>query len=259
LPQTYGRSPKLHRLNTAFRRKLICMKTVLVLLALAMPVFAQLPEQFAAAEAQMVQGSWEEARRGYLALNMTLRKTLGPEHPQTILALANACGASVHLADRYDSLPLCTKALELREKVLGPDSPDTVRSLSDLALIYSSEGDLKHSGKLLERALHIAEADPRSKEKATLMNNLGSLYFRRGKYTQARAMFENAMVDAEAAHDNEALVTILGNLGTVELAARDAESARRHFRQSLAISQNQKAARGLSLAESAISGTRSGR
>ena len=107
-----------------------------------------------------------------------------------MLALANACDASVQLATRLDSLPLCMRAVALREKVSGPNSAETARALSDLALLYAADGKLSRAGSLLERALRIATADPHSPDAAGLMNNLGYLYARKGKYGKARDMLE---------------------------------------------------------------------
>nr|CAD2199779.1 unnamed protein product [Meloidogyne enterolobii] len=36
--------------------------------------------------------------------------------------------------------PLCKRALEIREKVLGADHPDVAKQLSNLALIYQNQG-----------------------------------------------------------------------------------------------------------------------
>jgi tetratricopeptide (TPR) repeat protein len=236
------------------------MKWILIVtLALPMTVLAdQAKEWNAKAEALMAQGSWDQARLTYLRLHSLLEKTLGPEDPQTVMALANACDASVQLASRIDAVPVCRRALELREKVLGPKSPETARSLSDLALLYSAEGDLNRAAKLLERALQIASADPASPDAAGLMNNLGYLYFQKGKQLRARELFEKALAVTKVRTDQ---VTILGNLGAAELSAHDARSAEQHFRQALAIAQASfgasdpkclKALNGLSRAETAL-------
>ena len=91
---------------------------------LATAGFAAVPvDDTAAADALMAQSAWDEARRAYLALHARLEKTLGPEHPKTVLALANACDASVPLAAHLNSLPLCMRVLALREKIAGPDAP----------------------------------------------------------------------------------------------------------------------------------------
>ncbi len=213
------------------------MKWILIsALMLPMTVFAdQAKDWNAAAETLMARGSWDQARLTYLRLHGLLEKTLGPEHPQTVMALANACDASVQLASQIDALPVCRRALELRERVLGPQSPETARSLSDLALLYSAEGDLNRAAKLLERALQIANTDPASPDAAGLMNNLGYLYFRRGKQVRARELFEKALIVTTVPADQ---VTILGNLGAAELAAHELQSpAEPHFRRALTVAQ----------------------
>jgi tetratricopeptide (TPR) repeat protein len=236
------------------------MKWILIpALMLPMTVLAdQAKDWNAAAETLMAQGSWDQARHTYLRLHSLLEKTLGPEHPQTVMALANACDASVQLASQIDALPVCRRALELRERVLGPQAPETARSLSDLALLYSAEGDLNRAAKLLERALQIASTDPASPDAAGLMNNLGYLYFRKGKQVRARELFEKALTVTTVRTDQ---VTILGNLGAAELASHDARSAERHFRQALTLAQESfgssdpkclKALNGLSRAEAAL-------
>ena len=215
---------------------------VLLFFAFVLPVFAsQAGELNTAAETQMVRASWEDARRIYLKLHGVLEKTLGPEDPQTVLALANACDASVPLATRLNSIAICTRALELNEK-LAPDSTDTVKTMSDLALLYAAEGDSNHAAKLLERALRITGTSPTGQAApvaAGLMNNLGTIYFRKGKYTQSREMFEHAVaaVGSGVTADGSDLVTMLSNLGNAELAAHDAGAAERDFRRALSIAK----------------------
>lgn len=195
-------------------------------------MLAQTPESLAA------QGSWEEARRAYLERYESLKKTLGPEHPETALALANACDASVPLAGRLDSLPVCTRALALREKVLGAGSPEVAKSMSDLALLYAAEGDLAHAGKLIERAVRMKGIIRDSPELAGLMNNLGYLYFKKGKYALSRDMFARAVAIAgRVTADGSDLVTMLGNLGIADLAAHDAAAAEAHFQREVSIAE----------------------
>jgi len=185
------------------------------------------------------QGLWEGARRGYLERYESLKKTLGPENPETALALANACDASVPLAGRLDSIPVCTRALALREKVLGVGSPEVAKSMSDLALLYAAEGDMGRAGKLIERAVRIRGVMPGSPELAGLMNNLGYLYFKKGKYALSREMFARAiaMAGAGVTADRSDLVTMLGNIGIADLAAHDAVAAEAHFRQEVSIAE----------------------
>ena len=49
------------------------------------------------------------------------------------------------------------RALIIREKVLGPEHPDTAASLSNLAKLLREQGDFAGARPLLERALSIRE------------------------------------------------------------------------------------------------------
>ena len=64
-----------------------------------------------------------------------------------------------NLAALYDSHgrfeeaePLYTRALEIREKALGPEHPDTAASLNNLAGLYVSQGQYEEAEPLLKRA-----------------------------------------------------------------------------------------------------------
>jgi len=235
---------------------------MLLIFAFALPACAgRAGELNSQAQIQMARGSWDDARRLYLELHGFLQKVLGPEHPQTVLALVNACDASVPLAARYNSIPLCTRALDLQEK-LTPESIAAVKTMSDLALLYAAQGDLSHSSKLLERALRIT-GDAPSPEAAGVMNNLGTLYYKKRKYYEARDMFERAIaiVGNGVMPDGSDLLTMLGNLGGAELALHDAPAAELHFRRALSVAQNSfgpgdakyiKAAKDLSRAQAAL-------
>ena len=50
------------------------------------------------------------------------------------------------------------RALTIREKVLGPEHPDTALSLNNLAFLYRDQGRLVEAASLLQRALAISEA-----------------------------------------------------------------------------------------------------
>src|SRR5712691_9667985 len=56
--------------------------------------------------------------------------------------------------DRYDeAIPLAARALAIREKVLGPEHPDTAQSLNILALLYQTTGAYAKAEPLYRRAL----------------------------------------------------------------------------------------------------------
>jgi len=53
------------------------------------------------------------------------------------------------------ALPLYQRALAIREKVLGPEAPDTATSLNNLANIYEAMGAHDKALPLRQRALKI--------------------------------------------------------------------------------------------------------
>ena len=53
--------------------------------------------------------------------------------------------------------PLYERALAIREKVRGPEHPDTALSLNNLGSVLYSQGDLAAARPLHERALAIRE------------------------------------------------------------------------------------------------------
>jgi tetratricopeptide (TPR) repeat protein len=57
---------------------------------------------------------------------------------------------------RYEEAePLYKQALGIRERVLGPDHPDTAGSLNNLALLYNNQGRYEEAEPLYKRALEI--------------------------------------------------------------------------------------------------------
>jgi tetratricopeptide (TPR) repeat protein len=60
-------------------------------------------------------------------------------------------------SDLAGARPLVERALAIREKVLGPEHPDTATSLNNLAIILQDHGDLAGVRALYERALAIDE------------------------------------------------------------------------------------------------------
>jgi tetratricopeptide (TPR) repeat protein len=73
---------------------------------------------------------------------------LGPEHPDTATAL-NSLAEFYRERGRYEEAePLYQRALEMREKVLGLDHPDTT-TLNSLALLYYHQGRYEEAEPLL--------------------------------------------------------------------------------------------------------------
>ena len=84
-------------------------------------------------------------------------KALGPDHPDTALALNNLALLYYSMGDYAKAEPLYQRALKIDEKALGPDHPDTARALNNLALLKIDLGEAKDAILLATRAREAEE------------------------------------------------------------------------------------------------------
>jgi CHAT domain-containing protein len=91
--------------------------------------------------------------------------------------------------------PLYFRALDIREKVLGPMHPDVAESLNNLALLYHVQCAYPKVEPLYVRALDIHEKvlGPMHPNVAQSLNNLASLYWDQGTYPKAEPLFVRAL------------------------------------------------------------------
>jgi tetratricopeptide (TPR) repeat protein len=94
-----------------------------------------------------------------------------------------------------DAEPLIQRELAIRERVSGPDHPDTAKSLNNVARICVSQGQYKDAESLYRRALEINEKalGPDHLDTAKSLNNLATLYHRKGQYREAEPLCRRAL------------------------------------------------------------------
>jgi len=142
-------------------------------------------------------------------------------------------------AQYVEAEPLFRRALEIRERVRGPDHPDTARSLNNLATLYDSQGKLTEAEPLYRRALEIRERvlGPDHPDTATSLNNLAGLYYSQGKLTEAEPLLRRALEICERVqgpdHPNTALS--LHNLAVLYQAQGKLTEAEPLYRRALEI------------------------
>ncbi|KHJ97088.1 hypothetical protein OESDEN_02941 [Oesophagostomum dentatum] len=141
-----------------------------------------------------------------------LEKTSGHDHPDvaTMLNILALVAATLNnLAVLYgkrgkfkDAEPLCKRALEIREKVLGHDNPDVAKQLNNLALLCQNQGKYEEVEKYYKRALEIYESKlgPDDPNVAKTKNNLSSAYLKQGKYKEAEELYKQILTRA---HERE--------------------------------------------------------
>jgi tetratricopeptide (TPR) repeat protein len=98
-------------------------------------------------------------------------------------------------ADYTKAEPLFLKALEIREKVLGEEHPDTASSYNNLALLYNSKGEYEKAEPLFLKALEIREKvlGEEYPDTAASYNSLATLYDSKSEYEKAEPLYLKAL------------------------------------------------------------------
>jgi tetratricopeptide (TPR) repeat protein len=133
--------------------------------------------------------------------------------------------------------PLYRAALDLFEKMHGPEHPTTAVSLSKLAGVLRSQGDLAGARPLFERALAIQESalGPEHQDTAVTLNNIAHLLWTQGDLAGARPLFERALGIFERAGDDPLTTLAIHNIASVLRDSGHLGEARPLFERSLSI------------------------
>ena len=153
--------------------------------------------------------------------------------------LLDRAGSYAHGRAAYaQAAELFRDALTIREKALGPEHPDTAKSLNRLAHLLRDKGDAG-ALPLVERALVIRERalGPEHPDTAQSLNNLASLFADMGDLLRARLFYARALVIYEEAlgPEHPAIVANLNNLATVLHSEGDFAGARSLYERAWAI------------------------
>ncbi len=91
--------------------------------------------------------------------------------------------------------PLFKSSLKIKEKVFGPEHPDTALALNNLADLYRSMGNYARAEPLYKRSLKIKEKvfGPEHPETALALGNLAFLYDNMGNYAKAEPLYKRSL------------------------------------------------------------------
>ena len=134
--------------------------------------------------------------------------------------LANQLGWLFKELGKYDEARrLLERALEGRERELGPDHVDTLAALGNLAVVAALQGKHKEARRLQERALVGMERTfgPDHEQTLSSMNNLAGVFVSQGKYWRAQRLYERALAGKESTlgPDHVSTLRTVNNLANV--------------------------------------------
>jgi tetratricopeptide (TPR) repeat protein len=110
------------------------------------------------------------------------------------------------------------RALDIRERVLGPEHPETAKTLSDLSLLYFYEKNSGAAEEFARRALPLQEKvyGTDSLPVSTTLNRLGISERDQGKFKEAEANLQRALTIREQKHaPSKWIIISLENLASV--------------------------------------------
>ena len=143
---------------------------------------------------------------------------------------------------RYGEADIVAKrSLDLTEKKLGPDHPDTATNLNNLALLYQAQGAYAAAAPLHKRALAIREKalGPDHSDTAESINNLAELYRAQGDYAAAAPLHKRALAIREKAlgPDHSDTAESINNLAGLYKEQGDHAAAAPLLKRALAINE----------------------
>jgi len=114
---------------------------------------------------------------------------------------------------------LLRQAIQIQRAILGPGDPDTLHSLSDLALVLTYEGKLNEAEQVDRQVLadRTRELGPENVDTMASMNNLASALVFEKKYAEAETTYRRVfdLRTRVMGPDNEITMATLNNLAVV--------------------------------------------
>ena len=171
------------------------------------------------------------------AVNL-LTRTLGPNHPDTLVSRGNLAAAYLSAGRLEQAVPLFERNLTDRERVLGPDHTRTLASRGNLASAYWSADRLSEAVPLFERTLTDRECvlGPDHPHTLASRGNLAAAYPAAGRLSEAASLFGQTLGDCERVlgPDHLDTLSLRNNLAGAYQAAGRPDQAVPLFEQALA-------------------------
>jgi tetratricopeptide (TPR) repeat protein len=139
-------------------------------------------------------GQWQGAMLLEEKLYEARKRTLGDEHPDTLISIGNLARSYSDLGRVQDAVQLKEKVYEARKRTLGDEHPDTLISMGNLAKSYSDLGRVQDSVLLEEKVYEASKRTLGDEHPSTLisMGNLARSYSDLGRVQDAVQLEEKA-------------------------------------------------------------------
>jgi len=167
----------------------------------------------------------------------TRRRTLGEEHPDTLVSINNM-GSLLQAQGRLaEAEPYLREALEKRRRTLGEEHPQTLGSIGNMGSLLQAQGRLAEAEPYLREALEKSRRTLGEEHPATLVsiNNMGSLLQAQGRLAEAEPYWREALEKSRRTLGEEHPTTLvsIGNMGVLLQAQGRLAEAEPYWREAL--------------------------
>ena len=140
----------------------------------------------------------------------TARRTLGQDHPITLVAATCLTMRYVAHGRQVEAEAIAPPTYELSRRVLGEEHESTLALMNALVWLYEIQGRSAAGLVLAERALDVAQRALGEEHMVTLhaMGNLGSLYLRQGRYEEAAPLLVRSVELARRCFAEDGAITV---------------------------------------------------
>jgi len=135
-------------------------------------------------------GRYFEAEEPLTEVTETMKRMLGPEHPDTLTSRANLASTFWNQGRWKEAEELQVQVTETRKRALGPEHPDTLTGMANLALTFWNQGRWKEAEELQVQVTETTKRvlGPEHPDTLTSMANLASTFWNQGRWKEAEEL-----------------------------------------------------------------------
>lgn len=162
------------------------------------------------------------------------------DQPEVEASIRSTIGNTyVNLGEYDKAKPFLDKALEINQKVYGPESEQVAFNIHDFALYYDWVGEYKIADSLYNKSIKILRKVLKQPTKrfADALNNYGIIKMYFEKYDEAEKLFTEAIDIALSAYGekNTTTATFMNNLALNYTDAGNLDEAEKYYKKSMKI------------------------
>ncbi|KAM0362811.1 hypothetical protein ACHAPK_011498 [Fusarium culmorum] len=134
------------------------------------------------------EGLWKDAESLFVEVMETRKTKLGPDHPDTLTAMANLASTYRDQGRWADAESLQVQVVETRKRKLGAEHPDTLTIMANLASTYWNQGRWTDAELLQVMEKFKKKLGANHPDTLTAMENLAFTYWNQGRWTDAESL-----------------------------------------------------------------------